>query len=108
MHMPVQKLYRTVEQGVKAMVDIMNGVTHGVEVSVLVSNLSTVTKYMGKTLMLVSHKQSDAVPGQTSQRVSYRPKYDACRNLRVGLEMVTTLPLVVYTYTMCIELPTKS
>ena len=52
--------------------------------------------------------ESDVVLGQTSQSVSYRPKYDACRNLGVGLEMVTALPLVVYTHIMCIKVPTKS
>ena len=53
-------------------------------------------------------QQSDVVLGQTSQSVSYRPRYDACRNLGVGLEMVTTLALVVYTCIMGIEPPTKS
>ena len=52
--------------------------------------------------------ESDVVLGQTSQSVSYRPRYDACRNLGVGLEMVTTLALVVYTCIMGIEPPTKS
>ena len=52
--------------------------------------------------------KSDVVLGQTSQSVSYRPRYDACRNLGVGLEMVTTLALVVYTCIMGIEPPTKS
>ena len=54
--------------------------------------------------------QSDVVLRQTctSQSVSYRPRYDACRNLGVGLEMVTTLALVVYTCIMGIEPPTKS
>ena len=52
--------------------------------------------------------ESDVVLGQTSQSVSYRPRYDACRNLGVGLEMVTTLTLVVYTCIMGIEPPTKS
>ena len=52
--------------------------------------------------------QSDVVLGQTSQSVSYRPRYDACRNIGVGLKMVTTLTLVVYTCIMGIEPPTKS
>jgi hypothetical protein len=50
----------------------------------------------------------DVVLGQTSQSVSYRPRYDACRNIGVGLKMVTTLTLVVYTCIMGIEPPTKS
>ena len=52
--------------------------------------------------------KSDVVLGQTSQSVSYRPRYDACRNIGVGLKMVTTLTLVVYTCIMGIEPPTKS
>ena len=52
--------------------------------------------------------ESDVVLGQTSQSVSYRPRYDACRNIGVGLKMVTTLTLVVYTCIMGIEPPTKS
>ena len=57
---------------------------------------------------MVQFEKSDVVLGQTSQSVSYRPRYDACRNLGVGLEMVTTLALVVYTCIMGIEPPTKS
>ena len=53
-------------------------------------------------------QESDVVLGQTSQSVSYRPRYDACRNIGVGLKMVTTLTLVVYTCIMGIEPPTKS